>query len=119
MSETINSTITQDEHIFKDLIWIPLLEALLGYFSFLNIPIIGTAIKSIIYIISDFVFGKFVMLIDVTTIKLLNTEHSQAYTNASFKLKIIAYDHGIDSQEYEEARDASKIALSNFVRFNQ
>lgn len=53
---------------------------------------------------------------DVESIIYNNEELERAYTGAALKLKIIARDKGIESEEYRSAREKHKQDLSKFVR---
>ena len=75
-------------------------------------------ISSIINYFGDLLFSGFVLVVDVGAIQLLNTQHQSVYNDASLKLKIIAHDKGIESDEFKNAREVAKISMSKFTRVN-
>lgn len=113
--------LTVAEQVFKDLLWTPGIRAgelaLEGAVPFLAFPVINAIEDVVIDAISDYLFNQFITLIDVTAIKLVNAAHQAAFDRASITLKIIAHDKGIDSPEFQKAREDAKLALSQFVRF--
>jgi hypothetical protein len=123
MSDSAIKSLSQDEQIFRDLVWSPVITAgivaIQTYLPLLKFPIIGPIFKGIIALSSDWIFGQIIKFIDITAIKLSNAAHEAAYNDASLKLKIIAHDKGVDSPEFLEARSAAKDALSRFTMFNQ
>lgn len=84
---------------------------------FLSLPVVKQAEEEIINFLSDSLFDQIVIFVDISAIKLVNSAHQSAFDKASVNLKIIAHDKGIDSKEFQEARDAAKIALSKFTQF--
>lgn len=57
------------------------------------------------------------LVIQLETIVLRNESHRKAFDNAAVKLKILARDKGVDSEEFRKARDEHKRALSELVQF--
>lgn len=109
------------EQIFKDLVWTPGIHAgelaLESAVPLLALPILKQVGEETIDLIADALFNQFIMIVDVTTIKLVNAEHQAAFDKARVTLQIIAHDKGIDSPDFQNARENAKAALSQFVRF--
>ncbi len=110
------------EQIFKDLIWDPGIKAgelaLEGAVPFLALPVVSGLEEFVIKELSDWMFNNFILLIDLTAIKLVNAEHQAAFDKAAVDLKIIAYDKGIDSPEFKAAREDAKATLNKYVRIS-
>jgi len=68
--------------------------------------------------ISDVLFSKIKLLIDLQAIVILNEKHRREYTIAVLNLRAIADTNGIDSAEFKEARENAKKHLSKFIHFN-
>lgn len=81
----------------------------------LNLSAIQSVQDSIIGKLSDAIYAQVVTVIDVTAIRFMDDAHQSAYEKACSKLLVIAHDKGIDSQEFINARDNAKKALSQFV----
>ena len=119
MSEIAFKPLTTAEQVFKDLVWTPAILAgelaLEDAVPFFALPGIRTIEEGLINIFTDWLYNQFVLLVDVTAIRLVNAEHQAEYDKASLELKIIAIDKGIDSDEFKKAREAAKLALSKFT----
>lgn len=113
--------LTIAEQVFKDLVWTPGLLAgeltLEGAVPFFNIPVLKDLERGIIEELSDWLYSQLCLLVDVNAIRLVNAAHQTAYLSASLRLKVLAMDHGLDSKEFKYARDAARLALSEFTRF--
>jgi hypothetical protein len=106
---------------FKDLVWDVLVRALitklLAAVPWLVGPLGGIA-GLIIGLVGDMLYNLITQYIEFSSIAIRNLEHRRAFDAASVKLKILARDKGIDSEEFKKARDEQRKALSAFVRFN-
>lgn len=122
MTNVAYKPLSAAERIFKDLIWTPGVLAgelaIEGAVPFFALPVIKNIEEGVVNALSDWFFNQFILLIDVTAIRLVNAAHQAAYDSASLQLKVIAYDNGIDSDEFKKARDAAKLALSKFTQFS-
>lgn len=120
MTTSAYAPLTQAEKIFKDLIWDPVFRLGEGYLEgvapFFALPIVRTLEEGVINEISDYIFSNLALIIDVTAIRLINAAHQSAYDTASVELAIVAQESGIESDAFKQARDAAKVALSNFTR---
>ncbi len=109
------------EKIFKDLIWNPIIKAgevaLAVHVPFLALPVIKQLDEYLIENLTDWVFKQVVLFIDISAIQLVNEVHQHEYEKLSIGLKIIAHDKGVDSNEFKDARERAKLALSKFTRF--
>ena len=121
MSTGVTSKLTQEEQLFKTLIWDPLITAgetaLFAALPVLNAPVLGTLDHAALSSLSDWIFSQICLFIDITTIRLQNSAYQSAYDQASESLKIIALDKGVDSDDYKTALAANVAALSQFARF--
>lgn len=120
MSTGVTKTLSAAEQIFRDLVWTPVINAgeasLFLAFPALDAPVIGAVDKEIISLASDWAFNQLTLFMDITTIKLLNSAHQAAFDTASENLEVIAYDKGITSQEFIDAR---AVALSDLSKFTE
>lgn len=119
MTTTAYKTLTTVEQVFKDLVWNPAIKAgeiaLEGEVPFFALPVISSIEEGAINIITDWLYNQLVLLVDVAAIRLVNAAHQEAYDEASERLKIIAIDKGIDSDEFKKAREQAKIEMSKFT----
>lgn len=121
MSEQVNPSIALGERIFKDLAWDMAVQGVLAYL-FSGAPWLAPFKRIISALVTHFTDKLFEFLrleFDVTAIGILRADHRAAYERASATLKIMAIDHGIESPQFQQAREAAKLALSKFGRFNQ
>jgi len=108
--------------LFKDLVWTAIKDLILSRLA-LMVPIlmwgpIGIFTSFLVGIILSWVYDAVKMAIDLQVIKFTNEKHQAAYDRASIALKLIARDKGINSPEFQEARDVHKKELAVFVKFN-
>lgn len=107
--------------IFKDLVWGALVRAALGAL-FKAAPFLGWGPIGIIvtFLVTQFAEKLYEVVreyVQIEVIILRNEAHRKEYDAASTRLKIIAHSSGIDSPEFQKARDENKKALSKFVQF--
>jgi hypothetical protein len=121
MTTTAYPSLTHAQQVFKDLIWTPMVKAgetyIEGVLPILAVPVIKQLDEALIGAITDWAFRNLMLIMDVQAIKLVNSAHQSAYDSASLQLKIVAIDHGINSNEYLEACTKASAALSRFTRF--
>lgn len=107
-------------NLFKRLVWDNLVEAafieLYAAFPFLKVPPISWIIEPIIKHFLDAFYAGVSLFIVTEMIPIRNEALKVAYDREAVKLKIIAKNHGIESQEFLDAREKSKVGLSKFVR---
>lgn len=120
MTTSVNAPLTKAEELFKTLIWDPMIlageSALFAAVPVLDAPILGTIDKAAINAASNWLYGQFVLLTDITTIKLLNSEAQTVFQNASELLAVIEIEKGIGSPEYAQAHATALADLSKFTR---
>lgn len=119
MSDSVSPTLTNVEEIFKSLVWDSVIKGWLTalYASSPIAAFFKPAIDLAVKMIGDLFFSKIRLVVDIGAIKLLDEQANAAYRKASVTLAVIAHDKGIDSNEFKNARENAKQALSDFVRF--
>lgn len=121
MTTSAYKPLTAAEQIFKDLVWDPGIKtgelALEGVVPFFALPVVSTLEEGVINELSDWLYNQFVLLVDVTTIRLVNTILQAAYEDSSIGLAVLAQEKGIDSDEFKTARIQALADLSSFTRF--
>lgn len=121
MTETAYPELDRVQEIFHVLIWNNIVEATLTVFfikyPFLKVWPVESIIRYLVRRWSNELYGVAKLTMDVTSIRLVNAIHLAEYEKASIRLKIIAIDRGIDSDEFKKAREAYRISLSKFTRF--
>jgi hypothetical protein len=112
--------LTTAEQIFKDLVWTPAILAgetwLEAEVPALNLPGLKQLDEEAIKALSNWLFSQVVLVIDIETIQLVNSEHQSAYDKASEALAVIAEENGVKSDEYKKAQSAALAELSRFTR---
>lgn len=110
-----------NEDLFKSLVWDLILKAVIDAICaavpLLAFPPVKWILSFLITKFTDQFYEAVKLQIDMQSIIIKNAEHLSAYNKASATLKIIAHDKGIDSEEFKNARENAKLALSKFVRF--
>ncbi len=113
--------LTTAEQIFKDLVWDPGIAAgelaLETAVPLLDVPILKQLDEEAIKLLTDWLFNRWVLVVDIASIHLVDAVKQSAYDSASLNLKVIAHDKGISSDEYSKARDAVLADQSRFTRF--
>lgn len=122
MTDSAYKGLTEIEQIFKSLVWDNAIKAgqvaLVGAVPFFGLPVINTITNWFIGIVTNWIYKIIVLFIDIEAIKLVNAVHQAQYDAASVRLKIIAIDRGINSDEFKKARDEAKAALSKLTNIN-
>lgn len=110
--------LTAAETIFKNLIWTPMIMAgevwIEGAVPFLALPVIKQIDEEAIKLLTDAIFNQFVLVTDITAIKLVNAVHQSAYNNAQEKLAVIADEQGVNSDAFKKEQDVALAALAKF-----
>lgn len=78
----------------------------------------GLITQWVVGIVAEAIWNALDLAIDMTLIPIKNQGLKREYEAASLRLKIVAENQGIDSPEFEEARNEEHARLANFVRFN-
>lgn len=102
--------------------WDNLIEAVIKRL-FINIPLlawgpIGVVVSWIITSIGEQLFKTLQVSVDLTAIKLKNTEAQKQWESASVRLWFIAEDEGIESEKFKQAREYEKEVFAKFVHYN-
>lgn len=122
MPDQVSPKLTNLESIFKSLVWDRAIDA--GFISlfaaapYLAVWPLGKLLRDLANVVGNYLFSSFSMFVDVSFIKLKNSEMQTAYDKASVTLMVIAHDRGIESEAFKNARDAAKIALSRFANIS-
>ena len=66
---------------------------------------------------ADKLFETMRLVLDLQAIAFVNEAHKKDFDRAAVTLKIIANSKGIDSPEFQTAREHAKAALSDFARY--
>ena len=108
--------------IFKDLVWDVLVRVALSKL-FQSVPFLGWGPLGMLVGWAVGIFGSMLFeavreAVQLEVIVLRNEAHRKAFAAAATNLKAIARDKGPDSNEFKEARDAHRKALSEFVQFH-
>jgi hypothetical protein len=113
--------LSKAEEIFKDLIWDNAIEAaLVALFAaapYLAVPPLKTIISGIIRLVGDTFFKYIRLIVDVNAISLVNKQHQANFEAISVKLRVLAYQKGIESNEFKKAKAEAKVAFAKFVKF--
>lgn len=110
------------EDFLKELIVDKLVEASLERL-FLAVPLLGWGPFGIIitYFAKKYATLFFEEMRDIITIekiKITNESFEKEYHKKSLKLKIISNNYGVDSPEFQEAKNEAKESLKNLVQFD-
>lgn len=121
MSDQANPKLEAAESIFKSLLWDTTVEGLLAHIyasaPWLTLWPLKQVTSGLVTLATDKFYSILKTFVDVETISFVNAEHAKAYDSASLKLKVIALEKGVDSEEFRKAKDDAKAALSQLVRF--
>lgn len=122
MTTSVDPSLSAGESIFESLIWKPAVDAGLVALK-ASVPVLAvwplsTILDGVVNALSNFLFGQTKLLVDLTSIQLMDAVQQKAYETASEKLRIIAHDQGVQSDAFIQAREAAKTSLSNLVHFN-
>ena len=105
--------------LFKDLVWDNLINAALvelhAAVPWTTIPPLSWIIDYIVRLFADKLYFGAKLFIDISTIPIINEELKREFGHSEVKLKIIAHNSGIDSEEFKNARKKNVVLLSKFV----
>lgn len=108
--------------IFKSLVWDNAVKRVLTDFVFANSKFLSFGpikflITKIVIHFADLLFKAIIMAIDMQKIAWKNESLEKEFKTAELKLKLIARDHGIESEEFKVARKENQDALYKLVSF--
>lgn len=122
MSDSPFPALTTAEHVFKDLVWDPMIKAGETWIEteapVFSAPILKQIEEGTLNEITDYMYSMIVEFIDVTAIRLVNAAHQSAFDHQSLQLKIVAQESGVGSDAYKAQRTKALAALSAFTHFN-
>jgi len=122
MTDSVNPTILKVETVFKNLIWDNVSEAALISFFASNpawaVWPLQPILRSLFSLFANRLFDGLRLSVDLSAILIMNSVAKQEYDKSLVRLKIIAHDRGIDSEEFKKEKALAKIALAKFVSFN-
>ena len=108
--------------LFKDMVWDILLKkgisTLMLSLSISPQGFLGIILTKLIIAIADKLYPIMVKMVKIETIQIQDEIHQKSFERAQLKLKIIAKEKGIDSQEFKDAREKEKQALRKLILFN-
>jgi hypothetical protein len=108
--------------IFKNLIWdLMIKQVIADALAWLPLGVagpFGLVVTRLILLVSNNLYGRFEILVKLDTIILKNDVHQKFFENAQFKLKILAKEKGIDSQEFKNERTKMADDLWDLTRVN-
>ena len=113
MGDFVNQPIKRAEDIFKEIVWDNFVTAAL-----VSLKINVWPLNSIVRIITDKFYEFFRTSFDIQTIAFLNSVHKAEFEKAVITLKVIGADYGPESENYKNAKENAKNALSKFVRYS-
>jgi len=108
--------------LFKDLVWSAIIKAAtsaltkaIPFLAFGPMPLITSLVVGLV---GDFVYDQLKDVYNFQSVAIKNEMHRREFDSAGLKLKLIARDKGIQSDEFKEARQKYADALAKFVRFD-
>lgn len=107
--------------LFKDLVWSAVIKAataaLLRAIPFLAGWPWSMIAGVVVELVGGFVYDQLKDVYNFESTAIVNEAHRREYDSASIKLKLIARDKGIQSDEFKQAREKYADALAKFVKF--
>jgi len=107
--------------LFEDLIWGAIIkaatQALIKAIPFLAIGPMPMIVGLIVGLVGDFVYDQLKDVYSFQSVAIKNEIHRREFDSSAIKLKLIAREKGIDSDEFKTARKQYGDSLAKFVRF--
>lgn len=108
--------------LFKSMVWDVLLkrgiDILITSLSISPQGILAVIITKLIIIVANKLYPIIVQMVRIESVVLTDEVHQKSFERAQLKLKIIAKEKGIDSQEFKDAREKEKETLYKLIKFN-
>lgn len=108
--------------IFKSLVWDVAIKKysfeLLASLAISPTGFLGIVITKAIIHLTEKLYPIFTKMIKVGEVKLSNEVHQRIYEKAQYKLKVIAIEKGIDSDEFKKQRDIEHDKLVNAIVYS-
>lgn len=107
--------------LFKDLVWSAVIKAatnaLTKAIPFLAMGPMPLITGLVVGLVGDFVYDQLKDAYNFQSVSFKNDQHRKEFDSAAIKLKLIARDKGINSDEFKTARQQYGDALAKFIRF--
>lgn len=108
--------------LFKSMVWDILLKKAISKMmvSLVISPtgFLGVLLTKIIIAIADRLYPIIIEFVKIESIILTDEVHQKGFERAQLKLKVIALEKGINSQEFKDARKKEQDALLKLIKFN-
>lgn len=108
--------------IFKSLVWDVMIKSAVGkaiaLLALSPTGFVANIVATLLIKFSDWLYPIFEKAIKVGEIKLSNEIHQRAYEKAQYKLKVIAIEKGIDSDEFKKQRDIEHNKLVDAIVYS-
>lgn len=110
------------EEFFKELILDSLIKSAL-WRLFAAVPLLGWGPFRVIITYFATKYGELFyeelkLVVIIQKIKITNASFESAYQKASLKLKIVSFESGVESKEYQKAKNEAKKSLADLVQFD-
>lgn len=106
----------------KDVAWAALVKLatarLIAALPFLGFGPLGWITGAVVAMVGSAVYDSMAEAFNLTHISFKNEAAQRAYDTASVKLKLIARDFGIESEEFKTLRAENVKALSALIKFD-
>jgi hypothetical protein len=121
VTTTANPGLAHAEDLFRDLVWENAIQAGLAAL-FVEEPALAIwplkqLIQQVVGMLQTRVYSSLRLAVDLQAIAFVNAKGQREFDAAAVTLKILERDFGPDSQQYKEARENAKAALSRFLRY--
>ena len=122
MSESVNPGVDRVQNAINDLLWEPLTEAALVAL-FAEVPVLAVwplkqIISGFVRWVSRLLWEQIDLYTDLAAVHLLNAKHRSEFDRESVRLRMIAVESGVDSEDFRKARDEATKTFAKFIRFN-
>lgn len=106
----------------KDVVWGAVVKVatarLIAALPFLGWGPMGWITAGIVAVVGNVVYEAMEEAFNLQKIVFKNDGFQKAYDTVSVKLKIIAHNYGVDSEEFKAARRANLLALQQLAKFD-
>lgn len=120
MAQNVDERLAKAKEIVRSLAWENLTDLLISAslirLPFLNAPILKQLFSKCVWIISNKLWAKIVLHIDLEFIAFKNSSAEIASKRASVILAIMLQKYGEQSPQFKEAKQNAKTALADFMR---
>lgn len=121
MTEVAYPILTAVEKATKTFVWDTLVEteiaALFVAVPWLGVWPLGPIIHFLLTTFSDRLYAEGRLGVDEAAIVFVNAAHKAAFDTELVKLKVIAHEKGVESDEFKKERADAREALRKFVSY--